>query len=97
MMQTLAAPRALDLEQRTAFRQEAEALLERLAPGEVLVIDLAATRLVDSAGLGTLLVIQRRAAAARQVVRLRNVHDEIRTLLTLSRLADVFQLEPAAG
>lgn len=95
MQRVLAAPGSLDLEQRAAFRREAEALLERLEPGGTLVVDFSGTRSVDSAGLGTLLVIQRRATARRQTVRLRHVHAEIRSLLTLSRLADLFELEPA--
>jgi anti-anti-sigma regulatory factor len=61
-----------------------------------LVIDLARTRQVDSAGLGALMLIQRRAAERRQVVVLRNASEEIRFLLVLTKLDDLFQLESAA-
>ena len=57
-----------------------------------LVIDLGRTRHVDSAGLGALMLIQRRAAERRQAVVLRNVSDEIRFLLVLTKLDDLFQL-----
>jgi anti-anti-sigma regulatory factor len=50
---------------------------------------------VDSAGLGALMLIQRRAAERRQAVALRNPSDEIRFLLVLTKLDDLFQLDPA--
>ena len=49
---------------------------------------------MDSAGLGALMLIQRRAAERRQTVVLRNPSDEIRFLLVLTKLDDLFQLEP---
>jgi anti-anti-sigma factor len=58
-----------------------------------LVIDLARTRHVDSAGLGALMLIQRRAAERRQIVVLRSASEEIRFLLMLTKLDDLFQLE----
>jgi len=61
------------------------------------VIDLAGTRHVDSAGLGALMLIQRRAAERRQLVILRNLREEIRFLLVLTKLDDLFQLESAVG
>jgi hypothetical protein len=41
------------------------------------------------------MLIQRRAAERRQTVTLRNVSDEIRFLLVLTKLDDLFQLESA--
>ena len=58
-----------------------------------LVIDLTPTRTIDSAGLGVLMLIQRRAMERRQRVTLRNPNDEIRFLLTLTKLDDLFDLE----
>src|SRR6476659_6003085 len=47
----LLAPEHLGLQSRTDFRQQAVALLERLPEGDGrLVVDLSATRQVDSAG-----------------------------------------------
>lgn len=90
----IAAPEALRLEQRTGFRREATALLDRLAPGRgTLVIDLGATRAVDSAGLGALIVIHRQAAARRVDVRLVRVSEEIRFLLRLTKLDELFELD----
>ena len=48
-----------------------------------------------AAGLGALMLIQRRAAERRQVVVLRNASEEIRFLLVLTKLDDLFQLESA--
>lgn len=91
---TLAAPEALGLDTRTGFRREAAALLDELPEGTGrLVIDLTATRAVDSAGLGALMLIQRRAAERRQTVCLRGANEELRFLLVLTKLDDLFELE----
>ena len=60
-----------------------------------LVIDLGHTRYIDSAGLGALMLIQRRAAERRQAVVLRHPNEEIRFLLVLTKLYDLFQVEAA--
>jgi anti-anti-sigma factor len=90
----LAAPAALGLDTRVEFRKAAIDLLDTL-PESVgrLVIDLTPTRTIDSAGLGVLMLIQRRAMERRQRVTLRNPNDEIRFLLTLTKLDDLFDLE----
>ena len=90
----LAAPVTLGLETRVAIRQEAERLLEEMPDGSGrLVIDLTHTRKVDSAGLGALMLIQRLAAERRQPVVLRNPSEEIRFLLTMTKLYDLFTVE----
>src|SRR5918912_332140 len=92
----LAAPETLGLETRVEIRKAAFRLLEEMPEGAGrLIIDLAQTRHVDSAGLGALMLIQRRAAERRQVVVLRNISEEIRFLLVLTKLDDLFQLESA--
>ncbi|PYP09548.1 MAG: hypothetical protein DMD59_08520 [Gemmatimonadetes bacterium] len=91
---TLAAPERLDLESRTAFRRAAGEVLDLLAEGAGrLVIDLSGTRSVDSAGLGALMLIQRKAAERRQTVCLRGANEELRFLLVLTKLDDLFELE----
>jgi anti-anti-sigma factor len=93
----IAAPEHLGLDSRNEFRTAAVALLEQLPEGAGrLVIDLGATRKVDSAGLGALMLIQRRAAERRQAVVLRNASDELRYLLVLTKLDDLFELESPA-
>jgi anti-anti-sigma factor len=93
--ENLAAPEHLGLQSRTDFRQQAVSLLDRLPEGSGrLVVDLSATRQVDSAGLGALMLIQRRAAERGQIVILRNANEELRFLLVLTRLDDLFQLDP---
>jgi anti-anti-sigma factor len=87
----LAAPEILGLDTRVAIRQEAERLLEEMPDGSGrLVIDLTHTRTVDSAGLGALMLIQRVAAERRHAVVLRNPSEEIRFLLTITKLYDLF-------
>jgi ABC-type transporter Mla MlaB component len=95
-MKSLMAPSHLGLESRTDFRQQAAALLDQLPERTGrLVIDLSLTQQVDSAGLGALMLVQRRAAEKRQVVVLKNVNEELRFLLVLTKLDDLFQLESA--
>lgn len=90
----LAAPEEIGLESRTTFRRAAAELLEQMAEGAGrLVIDLSGTRSVDSAGLGALMLIQRKAAERRQTVCLRGASEELRFLLVLTKLDDLFELE----
>ena len=50
---------------------------------------------MDSAGLGALMLVQRRAAERRQVVVLENPSDELRFLLNITKLNMLFEFEPA--
>jgi len=93
------APASLGTTSRSTFRDEALAALERLGdaePGGRLVIDLSATQRLDSAGLGTLVMLQLRAAEKRHGLVLRNASEEIRFLLLMTRLEDRFIIEPRA-
>lgn len=92
----LTAPTNLGLDTRVEFRQAAVDALNALPEGSgSLVIELAGTRTVDSAGLGVLMLVQRHAAERHTAIVLRNANDELRFLLTLTKLADLFDLEPA--
>jgi anti-anti-sigma factor len=90
------APTSLGIETRALFRRQALEALEGLRGSEAarqLVIDLATTRAVDSAGLGVLVLIQRRAAEVRASVRLSGASEEVRFLLVMTRLDDRFIIE----
>ncbi|HEY7504328.1 MAG TPA: STAS domain-containing protein [Gemmatimonadales bacterium] len=90
----LSAPDTLGLETRVQIRKAATQLLEEMPEGTGrLVIDLGHTRYIDSAGLGALMLIQRRAAERRQTVVLRHPNEEIRFLLVLTKLYDLFLVE----
>ena len=92
----LRAPESLGLDSRADFRARAVTLLEEMPEGEGrLVVDLAPTNRIDSAGLGALMLVQRRAAERRQRVALRRPSDEVRFLLTLTKLLDLFELDAA--
>ncbi len=93
----LDAPKLLGLATREDFRHAANGLLDEMAQGNgELVIDLGATREVDSSGLGALVLVQRHAAERRQQVVLRGVGPELEYLLVLTKLDDLFQFEGAA-
>jgi anti-anti-sigma regulatory factor len=88
------APVTLGLESRVEVRKAAIRLLEEMPAGNGrLIIDLGRTRQVDSAGLGVLMLVQRAAAEHRHTVVLRNPNEEIRFLLVLTKLYDLFQIE----
>ena len=88
------APGVLGLETRGSFREQSVAALEQMVEGEgVLTIDFAATHKIDSAGLGALMLIQRKAAERRQRIVLRGLKDEFRFLLVLTKLDDLFEIE----
>ncbi|TFG53440.1 MAG: anti-sigma factor antagonist [Gemmatimonadales bacterium] len=89
----IAAPETLGLDTRHEFRRAAIDLLDTLPEGRGrLVIDLGPTAHVDSAGLGALMLIQRHAAERRQIVALEGASDELRFLLTLTKLDDLFEV-----
>lgn len=92
------APEHLGLETRSGFRQEAMGLLERLPEDSGrLVVNLGRTRTVDSAGLGVLMLIQRRASERNQSVVLCRPSDELRFLLVLTKLDDLFEVQAEAA
>ncbi len=86
-------PESLGLDTRDQVRREAMKVLDSLPPESGrLRIDMQATRKVDSAGLGALMLIQRHAAARRVAVSLSGVNDEIMFLLVLTKLSDLFDV-----
>jgi anti-anti-sigma regulatory factor len=90
----LPAPEIFGLDTRGTFRDAAVGLLEQLPEtAGVLIVDFEGTRRIDSAGLGALMLVQRRAAERRQRVVLRNLRDEFRFLLVLTKLDDLFDIE----
>jgi len=87
----LQAPETLGLETREPFRQQANALLDEMGEGRgQLVVDLGATREIDSSGLSALVMVHRHAVERRQQVVLKNVGPEIEFLLVLTKLDDLF-------
>ena len=91
------APAHLGSQTRAAFRDEVLAALARLEGSRAaarLVIDCSATERIDSAGLGTMVMLQLRAAERKRSVVLRGVSEEIRFLLLMTKLEERFVIEP---
>lgn len=87
----LHAPETLGLLTRDAFREAANELLDELGEGRgQLVVDLAATREIDSSGLSALVMIHRHATDRRQRLVLQHVGPEIQFLLALTKLDELF-------
>jgi anti-anti-sigma factor len=91
---TVAAPEQLGVDERESFRDRAFQTLDAMQEGEgSLVVDLSETYFVDTAGLGVLADVQRRAAQRKHAVRLKGVNEDIRFTLVLSRMEDLFVIE----
>lgn len=96
-VRVLHAPQSLGLLTRESFREEANSLLDEMGDGRgQLVVDLAATTEIDSAGLSALVMVHRHAADHRQQVMLQHVSDEIEFLLVLTKMDDLFLFERGA-
>lgn len=87
------APAELGLDTRVEFREAATRELDGLPDGGVLVIDLARTVRVDSAGLSALMLLQRHAADRDQRIILQHPSEELSFLLALTRMTDLFELD----
>jgi anti-anti-sigma factor len=92
---TITAPEELGLETRLAFRELVTRELAGLPDGAVLVLDLAGTLRVDSAGLSAMMLVQRQAQDRAQRIVLRHPSEELRFLLALTLMTDLFEFEPA--
>lgn len=75
---------------------EAEAfeLLENLTSGAALTVDLTALRFIDSAGVGLMLRLQRRARQRHVELTFVNASDPVRRVLSLLRV-ESYLLSPA--
>lgn len=83
----------LTLGNRTELQQ---LVLDALAHGaRHVVVDLAASGYVDSAGLGTLVLLARRARAVGGELRVANANQDVRALIVLTKLDTVFGLDAA--
>lgn len=91
---SISAPAELGLDTRLAFREEATKALDGLPDGATLVVDLGQTARVDSAGLSALMLLQRRAAERSQRIVLKDPSEELRFLLALTLMTDLFEIEP---
>lgn len=89
----VAAPESLNAQSRLDFRCAAMDCLERVIQlgSKALTIDMSATQAVDACGLGILVLVTKRARARGIATRLLRAHDDVRSLLLLTRLEPLFQ------
>lgn len=95
VLSALASPERLIAETRVDFRCAALDRLERVAEQGTteLVVDMAGTRDVDAAGLGILVLVQKRAREIGVAIKLSHTQPQVRTLLQLTKLDGLFLLE----
>ena len=93
-IRTIQAPEALGLDTRLEFRESVTRELKALPDGAALTIDLSQTARVDSAGLSALMLVQRHASDRSQRIILKDPSEELRFLLALTLMTDLFEMEP---
>ena len=90
---SIEAPPRLTAEHRVGFRDSALEGLERAAGAglQALRIDMAGTEDVDASGLGTLVVLQKRARERGLSTRLAGTRAQVRSLLAATKLESLFE------
>jgi anti-anti-sigma regulatory factor len=93
---TVLAPERLVAETRVDFRSNALDCLARESEaggeGHSLTIDLGGTRDIDASGLGILVLVQKRARERGLPTRLVNTPNQVRSLLSVTKLDGLFEL-----
>jgi anti-sigma B factor antagonist len=88
----IALPRQLVVGNRESFKVQ---VLNEIDAGQRhFAFDLAECSYLDSAGLGTLLVLQKRIKALAGTLTLENPNDDVRELFALTKLDTVFKIVP---
>jgi anti-sigma B factor antagonist len=89
-MAVVEGPTQFIIDNRAEVRQRVRAQLEQ--GRATVVVDLSRTEYVDSAGLGTLVLLNKEARAAGGCLVLAGLSDHVRDLLRLVRLDEVFTI-----
>lgn len=80
----------LDSTKAEEFRGSVEALLEEGA--EVILVDLKDITFIDSSGLGTLVVMLKKARSLNRSFCICSVNDQVRMLFELTSMDRVFEV-----
>jgi anti-sigma B factor antagonist len=89
-MAVVEGPTQFIIDNRAEVRQRVRAQLDQ--GRATIVVDLSRTEYVDSAGLGTLVLLNKEARAAGGCLVLAGLSDHVRDLLRLLRLDEVFKI-----
>ena len=93
MERRLEAPQRLAVETRVDFRSAALEWLDRAEAAGTgrLSIDMSSTESVDASGLGTLVLVQKRARERGLATQLVGSRQAVRTLLSITKLEPLFE------
>lgn len=95
---SVGAGRVLTLDGRVTFKEQSafRTLLDAFfaEDAEPYILDLGAVTLIDSAGLGLLLIARRNAQTKGADIILRRPPPEVRMTLELAKFQDLFTIEP---
>jgi anti-sigma B factor antagonist len=89
-MAVVEGPTQFIVDNRAEVRQRVRSQLEQRRA--TVVVDLSRTEYVDSAGLGTLVLLNKEARAAGSCLVLAGLTEHVRDLLRLVRLDEVFTI-----
>jgi anti-anti-sigma factor len=85
----------LDGTQEDSLREQVENAIKRNA--DVFLIDLKNVTFVDSSGLGTLVVVLKKARAAGKDMYVCSVNEQVRMLFELTSMDQIFTVFPDAS
>ncbi|MBW4482458.1 MAG: STAS domain-containing protein [Tildeniella torsiva UHER 1998/13D] len=80
----------LDSTKAEAFRESVETLLQEGA--EVILVDLKDITFIDSSGLGTLVVLLKKARGLNRSFCICSINDQVRMLFELTSMDRVFEI-----
>ncbi|MBW4462606.1 MAG: STAS domain-containing protein [Nodosilinea sp. WJT8-NPBG4] len=80
----------LDSTKAEEFRESVEALLEEGT--EVILVDLKEITFIDSSGLGTLVVLLKKARSLNRSFCICSMNDQVRMLFELTSMDRVFEI-----
>ncbi len=93
----VSVPSTLTVVEAVEFEQQVKRhCLSQPAP-ETIIIDLSQTQFIDSSGLGALVICYRTCHTKSIAMVLRGVQEQVRMVLALTDLEQLFTFEPVAG
>lgn len=93
----VSVPSTLTVVEAVEFEQQVKQHCLSQPTPETIIIDLSQTQFIDSSGLGALVICYRTCHAKGIAMVLRGVQEQVRMVLALTDLEQLFTFEPVAG